>query len=61
MNEDFEDWDIYELKKRTKLVESFDKMCDNIFDEFVRMLKTYDVEDKVIYTPKTVKVLQSVS
>ena len=61
MNEDFEDLDIYELKKRTKLVESFDKMCDDIFDEVVRMLETYDVEEKVIYTPKTVKVLKSVS
>ena len=61
MNEDFEDWDIESLRRRTELVESFDKMCDDIFDEVIRMLEIYDGEEKVIYTPKTVKVLRSAS
>lgn len=57
MGEDFEDWDMYSLKKRVKLVQEFDQLCDDILAEVVYMIENATVEEEMEYIPKTRKVL----
>lgn len=61
MGEDFEDWEMYELKERVKLVCEFDKLCDNILATVVDMINNYEVEETVVMRPETVKVLREVA
>lgn len=56
--EDFLDWDIESLRDRTKLVQSFDQLCDDIIAELVRICTHYNVVEEEIRVPKTIKVLQ---
>ena len=56
--EDFLDWDIESLRDRTKLVQSFDQLCDDIVAELVRICTHYDVVEEEICVSKTIKVLQ---
>ena len=44
MDEDFSDWTMSELKERTILVQNFDKLCDELEQVFVHILKTYTVK-----------------
>ncbi len=60
MDADFEEWEMYELKRRVKLVQEFDKLCDDILTEVCHILKHYEVDDEVIYHPETVKVMREV-
>ena len=57
MDEDFEDWDMYTLKQRVKLVQEFDKLCDDILAEVIYMIDNAEIEEKVEYIPQTRKVL----
>lgn len=57
MGEDFEDWDMYDLKNRVRLVQEFDKLCDDILALVVSMIDNAEVEEETIYVPKTVKKL----
>lgn len=57
MNEDFEDWSIYELQQRTELVQEFDRLADDIVAEALCIAKNHSVEERVIYKPATELVL----
>lgn len=61
MNEDFEEWDIYSLRDRVRLIQAFDRLCDRVLDHIVEMLETYDVVVKTVMRPETVKVLCEVA
>lgn len=54
---DFEDWANYNLQQRVELVQSFDKLCDDILADFVSMLGKYDIGEETIYCPMKVKTL----
>jgi len=57
MNEDFEDWDIESLKERVKLVQSFDKLCDNIVNEVIYMAENNNVEEEEFTVIKKRKII----
>lgn len=57
-NTDFEDWDMDSLRERVKLVQSFDKLCDDIVDAARNLCDNYKVVEEEILVPKKVKVLQ---
>ena len=57
MDEDFEDWSIYELQQRTELVQEFDRLADDIVAEALYIAQTHSVEERVIYMPTTKLVL----
>jgi hypothetical protein len=61
MDEDFEDWDIYSLRRRVELVQEFDRMCDDILQEVVYMLDNCQVEEETRYRSETVKVISGVA
>ena len=61
MGEDFEDWELYQLRQRVKLVWEFDKLCDDILKMVVELLENYEVEEQTIMKPHTVKVLREVA
>ena len=46
MYEDFEGWELYELKLRVKLVQDFDRLYDDILAEVCHILKHYEVDGK---------------
>jgi hypothetical protein len=58
--EDFSDWDMYSLKERVRLVQSFDQLCDDIVAQVKYCCKAYKIVEKEICVPKTIKVLQAV-
>lgn len=60
MDADFEEWGMYELKRRVRLVQEFDKLCDDILAEVCHILKHYEVDDEVVYRPETVRVMREV-
>lgn len=57
MGEDFEDWDIDSIKARVKLVQEFDKLCDDILAQVVYLCDNSAVEEEVEYIPQKKKVL----
>lgn len=61
MGEDFEDWELYQLRQRVKLVQDFDKLCDDILKMVVELLENYEVEEKIVMKPHNVKVLREVA
>ena len=61
MGEDFEDWEIYQLRERVKLVREFDKLCDDILKTVVDLIENYEVEEQIVMKPHTVKVLREVA
>ncbi len=61
MGEDFEDWDMYQLRERVKLVQEFDRLCDDILSTVVGLIENYEVEETVVYRPHTVKVMREVA
>lgn len=46
MGEDFEDWDIYSLRERVKLVQEFDDLCDRCLEEFVYLIDNAEIEEE---------------
>jgi hypothetical protein len=60
-DEDFSEWDIESLRERVQLVQEFDRLCDQIVDEFIHFCRNYDVVDTDILVPKRVKILEPVS
>lgn len=60
-NEDFSEWDMESLRERVKQVQEFDRLCDQIVDEFVYFCRNYDVVDKDILMPKSIRTLEPVS
>ena len=61
MDEDFEEWDIYSLRKRVKLVQEFDRLCDDLLARTVEMLEQYDVVEETVMRPEKIKVLSEVA
>lgn len=61
MDEDFEEWELYELRQRVKLVQEFDQLCDDVLATVVDLLENYEVEEMVVMKPHTVKVLREVA
>lgn len=57
MDEDFEDWSMYELGQRTKLVQEFDRLADDIVTEALRIASEHSVEERIVYIPTKELVL----
>lgn len=55
--EDYEEWSIEDLKERVRLVCRFDRACDEMRDELIRLAQNYRVVERTIYVPRTVKEL----
>lgn len=51
--EDFADWSIDEIRDRVKLIQSFDKLCDDILDIFLYYLKNTEIKTVRIMKPET--------
>ena len=60
-DEDFVEWDIDSLRERVKLVQEFDRLCDQVVAEFCYFCEYYDVVDKDILVPKSIKTLEPAS
>lgn len=58
--QDYEDWSLYELQSRTELVQSFDKLADEIVTLSLQMAETHIAAEEIIYTPVTRYVLREV-
>lgn len=59
-SEDFEEWGMEALRARVKLVQEFDRLCDDIVTTFAGFCDHCKVVDEQIMVPKNVKVLQPV-
>ena len=55
---DFEEWDIQSLRARVDVVQSFDRLCDDLRHTFLCLCLNYAVVNKTIMVPQTVKVLE---
>lgn len=60
MCEDFEDRTLNELQERVELVQSFDRLCDNITSTYFYLCRSYRITEEEILVPKTIKVLEPV-
>lgn len=58
--EDFEAWDMYELRERVKLVQEFDKLADRIVAKATELAKNYVIKAEEYYIPQTRKVMVAV-
>lgn len=61
MVEDFDDWTLSELQQRVVLVQSFDRLADDIVGAYVDLCKNHRITEKEILVPKTIKVLEPVA
>ncbi len=61
MYEDFEDWPMSELQARVELVQSFDRLCDDVVSAYVNICRNYRITEEEILVPKTIKVLEPVA
>lgn len=57
MDEDFEDWSLYELQQRTELVQEFDRLADDIVAEALYIAQNHSVEERIVYIPTTQRIL----
>ena len=55
--EDFEDWTTSEIRRRVRLVQSFDKLADALVQQAVQMTKQYAVGEEEFFVPQVRKVL----
>jgi len=60
MYEDFENWTLSEIRERVELVQKFDRLCEAIVENYIRVCRDYRVTEEEIFVPKTIKVLQPV-
>lgn len=61
MYEDFEDWTLNELQERVGLVQTFDKLCDDIASAYKNICRNYHITEQQILVPKIIKVLEPVA
>jgi hypothetical protein len=54
---DFSDWPMSHLDERVRLVQAFDRACDQIRDNFIDMIHRFDVVDEHFSVVRTRKVL----
>jgi hypothetical protein len=57
-SEDLTEWGVDRLRDRVKLVQEFDKLCDDCMAEFVYYCENYNIVEKDILVPKTINVLE---
>ena len=57
MDEDFEDWSLYELRERIGLVQEFDRLADDIVAEALRIAEEHSVEERIVFVPTRELVL----
>lgn len=62
MGETFEpdEWDMYSLRERVLLVQSFNELCDEVRTLFLSYCEQFTVEEEVIMVPQTRKVLKAI-
>jgi hypothetical protein len=58
--EEFQDWTLSELQQRVELVQSFDRLCDDIVSAYTDLCRNYRIAEKAILVPTTIKVLEPV-
>ena len=56
-DEDFEDWDTDDLYNRYTLVNSFDKLCDDLRDLLLDYVTNGTIKETTYYVPKTIRQL----
>lgn len=56
--DDFHEWEGEDLVRRVKLVQSFDRLADDIVAECKNLVESFDVAEETVFTPKTVKYLR---
>jgi len=55
-SEDFVEWSMGELRNRVKLVQAFDRVCDEIRSAFIDLVDNCEVVDEVVMVPQHRKV-----
>jgi hypothetical protein len=55
----FEDWGVSELRERVKIVQRFDKLCDDMRTTFIYYLENYELVDEEYTEVKTRHVLSA--
>ena len=55
--EDFEEWDIDDIRERVRLVQELDMLADSIVDYALECVRNFTVEDEEYFVPQTHKVL----
>ena len=55
--EDYEEWSMYQLKERVRLVQELDRLADALVQQAVTMAQNYSVAEEEYYLPQTRKVL----
>lgn len=61
MGEDFRDWELFQIRDRVRLVQEFDRLCDNIIETYIDLARNFRIHEKRILVPKTIKVLEPVT
>ena len=57
-NEDFEDWSIEDIRDRVKLVQDFDRLCDNCLAALKNLINNTEIVDEEYTEVKTRKTLK---
>ena len=55
--EDFAEWSVGDLRNRVKLVQAFDRACDEIRSAFIDLIDNCEVVDEVVMVPQHRKVI----
>lgn len=55
--EDFENWEIEDIRERVKLVQELDLLADSIVDYALECVRNYTIEDEEVFISQTHKVL----
>jgi hypothetical protein len=58
MDETFSDWSLSQLQERVELVQSFDRLCNDIVETYLHLCTHYRITEEEILVPKTVKILE---
>ena len=48
-------------RERVKLVQDFDRFCDDVLSEVRNILDNFEVDEDIVYVPQTVKRLREAS
>lgn len=57
MDEDFEDWEMWELRDRVKLVQEFDQLADTIVHRAIDIAKNFSIETETVFVAENRKVM----
>lgn len=58
MYEDFGDWETSDIVERVKLVQTFDKLCDDVRDLFLHYVEHCEIKDTEVIHKETVRVAE---